>query len=408
MSWRVWAQRYCQDIEKDGQWRSPLVFDAKGHAGSLVSYDDNIVKYKKVVAFASNDYLGLTCHPTVVQAAHTALDSWGTGSGASRLVTGTRPLHRQLEVELAAWKGADCAVVFPTGFAANLGVLTTFGTSDVLICSDELNHASIVDGCRLARSRVSVYKHKDLDHLESLLSAALSDQQVNRFLIVTDAVFSMDGDMIDLTGLAQLAAKHKALLVLDEAHSVLGPDVDVSSLNELGVDILRVGTLSKTFGALGGFVAGSREMVDLLVNKARSYIFTTALSPSDAGAALASLSILRSFEGERLKTTLKNHVMKVVGHLENRSKVLPSANLDMSAISPIIPVIVGSEEAALRASKSLLESGVWVPAIRPPTVPEGTSRLRISLSAAHTDSQIDLLIDALAGLDNLETGEPLN
>ncbi|EQD33933.1 amino-7-oxononanoate synthase, partial [mine drainage metagenome] len=285
-------------------------------------------EYKKVVAFASNDYLGLTCHPKVVQAAREALDSWGTGSGASRLVTGTRPLHKQLEAELAKWKGAEAAVVFPTGFAANLGVLTTFGSKDVLICSDELNHASIVDGCRLAQAQVAIYKHKDLDHLESLLATARSNSKVGKFLVVTDAVFSMDGDMVDVVVLAQLVAKYKALLVLDEAHSVLGPDIDVASLNAMDVDILRVGTLSKTLGALGGFVAGPKEMISLLVNKARSYIFTTALSPPDAGAALAALSVLRSSEGDSLKERLRGYAMKVIAQVQSVGGMASGSQLE--------------------------------------------------------------------------------
>jgi 8-amino-7-oxononanoate synthase len=365
VSWERWAKEAGNEIRAGGRWRAPRDLDGRG---PVVRLDG-----REVVSFASNDYLGLTAHPAVVAAAHHALDRFGAGAGSARLIVGSRPVHSELESALAAWRAEESAVVFPTGFAANLGVLTTFGGPEVLVCSDELNHASIIDGCRLSRADVAVYPHRDLDHLAKLLRT----RGERRALVVTDTVFSMDGDLADVDALAELCAVHGALLVLDEAHAVLGPHPDLG-----GVEHLRVGTLSKSLGALGGFVAGARPFTDLLVNRARSYIFTTAPTPADSAAALAALGVVRSPEGADLVARLRRHVDRVrPGHP-----------------SPIVPVICGDEQVALDAAARLLDAGLLVPAIRPPTVPPGTSRLRVTLSAAHTEAQVDALCDALAGL----------
>jgi 8-amino-7-oxononanoate synthase len=366
--WSSWVETGNDGLRAEGRWRRPLPFDAQGPEGVLT--DDGT----KVVAFASNDYLGLSHHPAVVAAAHGALDLWGTGSGASRLVTGSRPCHHELEQALARWKNSERAIVFPTGFAANLGVLSTFGHPGVLICSDELNHASIIDGARLSRADVAVYRHRDVDHLDALLRRAPGPT-----LVVTDVVFSMDGDTAPVADIAAVCRRHDALLVLDEAHDVLGPDLGPDLVD---TTVLRVGTLSKTLGSLGGFVAGPRPFIDFLENRARSYIFTTAPTPADAAAALAALGVLRSPEGRALQARLAAHVAAVApGHP-----------------SPIIPVILGSDERAVAASRALRHLGVWVPAIRPPTVAPGTARLRVTVSAAHSDEHIALLRRALAAV----------
>ncbi len=368
-SWERRVQDRLDGIADDGRWRAPRDFDARGPAGVLPATG------QPVVSFASNDYLGLSAHPAVVAAAHQALDRWGAGAGGSRLITGSRPVHRELEAALADWKGTEAAICYPTGFAANLGVLSTLGGPGTRILSDELNHASIIDGCRLARADVAVYRHADVDHLDRLLAA--SDQPT---LVVTDTVFSMDGDLAPLAGLAAACRRHGALLVLDEAHAVLGPHPGPDVTDDLPV--VRVGTLSKTLGSLGGFAAASRPVVDLLVNASRSYIFTTAGSPADAAAALAALEVLRSAEGAALRARLTGHVDRLApGHP-----------------TPIVPVVLGTEGRALAASAALLDQGLWVPAIRPPTVPAGTSRLRVTLSAAHTDHQVDRLLAGLAAL----------
>ena len=369
MSWSDWTDEQLRAVREAGRWRVTRSFDARGQRGLLHETPGD--PGRSVVSFASNDYLGLSEHPAVCAAAHEAVDRWGAGSTASRLIVGTRPVHHELEAELAAWKHTERALVFPTGFAANLGVLGAFGGPDVTVLSDELNHASIIDGCRLSRSRTLVHRHADVAHLDELLAGV-----TGRAIVVTDAVFSMDGDVAPLDAVAHVCVRHGALLVVDEAHWVL----DVVAPQVPGLEMVRVGTLSKTLGALGGFVAGSGPMIDLLVNRARSFIFTTALSPADAGAALAAVRLLQSAEGDRLVARLRVLVDRVrPGHP-----------------SPVVPVVIGDERATLAAAAALLERGVLVPAIRPPTVPVGSSRLRVALSAAHTDDDIALLLDALA------------
>jgi 8-amino-7-oxononanoate synthase len=372
--WADWVDEACASVEAAGQWRAPRSFDARGHEGALGAgaHDGN------VVSFASNDYLGLTTHPAVVAAAHEALDRWGAGSGASRLVTGSRPVHHDLETTLADWKSAEAAAVFPTGFAANLSVLSVVASGGVVVHSDELNHASIIDGCRLARADVRIVPHADLAALDDSLASV-----DGRSVVVSDTVFSMDGDAIDLDGLVEVVRRHGALLVLDEAHAVLGPELGDSD----GADVLQVGTMSKTLGSLGGFVAGPRRFIELLVNRARPYIFTTAPTPADAAAALAAIGVVRSEEGAALVARLGELVDRVAGSIGVADHP-----------SPILPVVIGAEEDAVAASTALLERGLWVPAIRPPTVAPGTSRLRITLSATHTDEQVDRLVAGLADL----------
>ena len=218
-AWQDWADETSAAIRAAGQWRQPRDLDAAGPEGKLEPDG------RPVVSFASNDYLGLSQHPRVIAAARAALDRWGTGSGSARLIVGSRPIHTELESALAEWKRAEHAVLFPTGFAANLGVLSTFGGRDVLICSDELNHASIIDGCRMSRSEVAVYRHADAAHVDAMLRACAGSGR--RAIVVTDTVFSMDGDCAPVGELAQLCARRGALLVLDEAHAVLGPDPDL-------------------------------------------------------------------------------------------------------------------------------------------------------------------------------------
>jgi 8-amino-7-oxononanoate synthase len=377
-AWPARIRAQLDQVVEDERWRSPREFDARGPVGALEGTD--------VLSFASNDYLGLSAHPTVVAAARDALERWGTGAGASRLVTGSRPIHGELERALAEWKDAEAAVCFPTGFAANLGVLSVLGGPGVHVLSDELNHASIIDGCRLSRAELAIFRHRDLTHLHELLRSA--DAAAAPKLVVTDAVFSMDGDVAPVDELLDLCEGYDALLVLDEAHAVLGPHLPDTRSDWARVNVVRVGTLSKTLGALGGFVAASHDVVDLLVNRARSYIFSTALSPADAAAALAALRVVRSAEGRRLTSRLAAHVQR-----------LSCAGLATPGHpSPIVPVIFGPEQAALDASAVLQDDGIWVPAIRPPTVPPGTSRLRVTVSAGHRDEDVERLIELLVPL----------
>jgi 8-amino-7-oxononanoate synthase len=372
--WSTWVDARVDDIDGAGRWRSLRSFDAAGPAGRLI--DASGRPGRPVVSFASNDYLGLTQHPTVKAAAIAAVERWGAGSGAARLVVGSRPVHHDLEDALAEWRQTESALLFPTGFAANLSVLTTFGGPGTRVLSDELNHASIIDGTRLGRSEVAIYRHGDVGHLAALLDEARADG-VARTIIVTDTVFSMDGDVAPLDDIIEIARRYASLLVLDEAHAVLGPSPELTD-----IDALRVGTLSKTLGSLGGFVAGPRSFIDLLINVARPFIFTTASTPADTAAALAALTVVRSAEGDHLRSRLRGHIERIApGHP-----------------SPVIPIVVGDEREAVALSAALLDRGLLVPAIRPPTVPAGTSRLRIALSAAHTPEQIDALATGLAEL----------
>lgn len=363
-AWDEWLRRELDGIRQANRWRRTVAFDGSGPQG--------VVGERHVVSFASNDYLGLASHPAVRAAAIEALERFGSGASASRLVTGTRTLHHELEHAIADWKGTEAALVFPTGYAANLGVLQVFGGADATIFSDELNHASIIDGCRLAKARKIVFRHNDAEHLRELVRSVSGKK-----IVVTEAVFSMDGDAAPFDALLQVCIDEDALLVVDEAHAVLSSKLESDYLG-----YIRIGTLSKTLGALGGWVAASRPIVDLLVNRARTFIFTTALTPADAASARAALSVYRSEEGDRLRARLRQYVETIrPGHG-----------------SPIVPVVMGSEAAAIGASASLFERGYYVPAIRPPTVPAGTSRLRVALSAAHTPAMIEGLRDAVLAL----------
>lgn len=365
MRWEDWATSELEGIRRANRIRKLVAADGNGvHV---------TVGGRRVISFATNDYLGLARHPLVRAAAHAAIDRHGTGSTSSRLIAGTKSLHAELESAIAVWKHCDRALVFPTGFAANLGVLATFGTEETTVFSDALNHASIIDGCRLAKANIVVYRHADWEHLKSLMAGA-----PGRKIVVTDSVFSMDGDLAPFQEIGRLCAAHGALLVLDEAHEVL--DSAQGRVTQVdGLEVLRVGTLSKALGSLGGWVAASRSLIDLLVNRARSFIYTTGLSPPDAAAALAALQVLRGPEGQRLRAHLRQLMCR----------------LDPAHASQIVPIVLGSEQTALAAAATLLSAGIHVPAIRPPTVPAGTARLRIALSAAHTDAMVVQLKHAL-------------
>ncbi len=384
--WTDWVEEGADRIRAAGRWRTVRDVDGPGPstvvspAAAVPAVSTSACRTPKadtpggraVVSFASNDYLGLSHHPDVLAAAAEAVGRDGTGAGSARLVAGARPAHRQLEAALAAWKEAEAAVLFATGYMANVGVLQALGGPDLTIVSDRLNHASIVDGCRLSKAAVVVTPHVAVAAVEAAVAAA-----PGRVLVVTESVFSMDGDVAPLGPLVELCERHGALLVVDDAHAVLGPD----HLHRTE-GVLHTGTLSKALGSLGGFVAGPAGLCDLVVQRARSFVFTTASTPADTAAALAALSVVQSAEGEALLARLRANVDRLrPGH--------PSA---------IVPVVVGDEEAALAASAELLELGLLVPAIRPPTVPAGTSRLRISLSAAHSAEQVDHLAEALTAL----------
>ncbi|KAL4856178.1 8-amino-7-oxononanoate synthase [Chlorella vulgaris] len=344
---------------------------------------------RTIKLFSLNDYLGLSTHPAVRQAAANAALLCGNGPRSSALVGGYTHWHAQLERALARLKGTQDCLLFPTGFAANLAVAAALcHDGNVTVLSDELNHASIVDGVALARRRgaqLLVYRHNDLAHLEQLLKEDVPPG--SRTLVITDSLFSMDGDFADLRGLAALKRRHNFLLVVDEAHATLvcGPNGG-GAAEMLGVtaDVdLHVGTLSKACGCLGGFVACSSAWKDLLVNRGRAQVYSTALPVPVVAAALAAIRVAEEEPWRR------QHVWRLARRL--------GRELGVPVSSPIVPLLVGTEQAAMDASMQLLRCGFHVPAIRPPTVPAGTSRLRVSLSAAHTDDDLRRLTSALRG-----------
>jgi 8-amino-7-oxononanoate synthase len=346
---------------------------------------------RDLLAFCSNDYLGLAGHPALRAALQEGVERWGAGSGASHLVSGHYAVHDQLEARLAAFVGCERALYFSTGYMANLGVLQAFGGRGDTIYSDRLNHASLIDGALLTRATVQRYPHADVAALERLLEKPASGQR----LIVTDAVFSMDGDIAPLTQLLELAEGFDAWLVVDDAHGfgVLGPG-GRGALAEAGLAswrLLQMGTLGKAAGLSGAFVAGQSEVIEWLLQRARTYVFTTGSPPALAHALLTSLDLIE--RGDTLRAHLAALIDALRSRLElSRWQVLPSR-------TAIQPVVIGDNAETLAVGRALREEGLWVPAIRPPTVPPGTARLRISLSAAHSFDDVERLATALNRLE---------
>jgi 8-amino-7-oxononanoate synthase len=343
-----------------------------------------------VVDFASNDYLGLRRHRVLVEAAARGAADWGTGAGASRLITGSSPLHEEVETALAQLHGAQRALVTSSGYAANVATLSTLAALEgATFFSDELNHASIIDALRMAKrvAPVYVYPHLDYDELQRLLTQHCTPSpspspSASLPIVVSDTVFSMDGDRADLTALAALATRHDGVLVVDDAHEVFTP-------TKAGPDagVVVVGTLSKRLASQGGYVAGDSAVIDLIVNRARPFIFSTALAPPLAATVLAALELEAGAEGDRFRAALRAN-LDTLG--------CPPAAATADVRSPIVALVVGSEQAALDASERLLDAGFLVPAIRPPTVAPGSSRLRIAVSASHRPDDVARLRDALA------------
>jgi 8-amino-7-oxononanoate synthase len=338
-----------------------------------------------LLSFSSNDYLGLASHPEVAAAAIEATREEGFGAGAARLVSGDLPSHRALEHDLARFLDRPSTLLFPTGYQANLGAVAALAGPSDLIASDTANHASLIDGCRLSRATVTVFAHGDP------VAAAQALGRPGRFrrrLLLTESLFSMDGDAAPLAALAQVANDHDAILVVDEAHAlgVLGPGGrGLCAAAGVSPDVL-VGTLGKAFGSAGGFVAGSVVLTDYLLNKARTFVFTTSAPPPVAAAARAALRIASGPEGDERRSRLRARHVRLLDAL--RAK-LPAA------AGPIQPIVLGSDDRALAAAARLRRSGLFVPAIRPPTVPEGTARLRVTFSSEHTEAEIDRLAGAL-------------
>jgi 8-amino-7-oxononanoate synthase len=346
--------------------------------GPLVRFSDRTLHN-----FASNDYLGLAAHPQVVAAALEATREFGAGAGASRLVTGTQTPHHDLEEKLASFKNTAAALGFANGYAASTGALQALATKDDVVLLDKLSHACLVDGARLSGATLRPFHHNDTNHLEHHLRWAREKHPQARIFIVTESVFSMDGDLAPLRDIVELKDKYGAILLLDEAHAtgVLGRG-GRGLADQLGLSHrveVQMGTLGKALGSSGGYIAGSRALIDFLINRARSFIFSTAAPASTAAAASAALDISDGPEGDKRRTKLRELAVL----------------FDPSPAAAIHPVILGEEQTALAASEQLAQLGFHVPAIRPPTVPKGTSRLRVSLSAAHNAEIVRTLAAAL-------------
>ena len=345
---------------------------------------------RRVLNFGSNDYLGIAAE-RLNAAVQGSLDSAGWGAGASPLVTGRGVIHDRLERVLAEFERADGAILFPTGFAANVGAVAALAARGDIIFSDAKNHASIIDGCRLSGARVQVYPHARADYLEKYLSQAGG---FRRRLIVTDGLFSMDGDLAPLDAIADLAERHDAMLLVDEAHAtgVFGAE-GRGTCEHFGIEdrvTARIGTLSKALGSLGGFVVGPAAVIEWLVNRARTYVFSTAPPECLAAAALAALQIVRD-EPQRGQGLLSRAA-------DLRRRLAAQGWQVLDSPSQIIPLIIGSPDRTMELAGRLLERGIYVPGIRPPTVPDGESLLRISLTCGHTPAMIDRLVEALASV----------
>jgi 8-amino-7-oxononanoate synthase len=346
---------------------------------------------QQVVSFCSNDYLGLACHPQLIEAARATASRSGFGAASARLVSGNLPEHRSLEQAAAAFVALPSALTFPTGYQANLGVLATLANGSDLIVSDAANHASIVDGCRLSRASVRVYPHLDVAAARAALTERASDYR--RRLLVTESLFSMDGDIAPLADLAEVARTTDSAFVVDEAHAVgaLGPGGRGLCAAAGVIPDALTATFGKAFGCFGAFAAGSPELTAILQNRARTFMFTTAPPPALAAAATAAIELVAGPEGETRRATLLAHIRYLERQLSVRARIPVRRHQ-----TPIVPVILGDDRRALAGSRTLLERGFFVQPIRPPTVAEGTARLRITLSAEHTTDQVAALSEAVA------------
>jgi 8-amino-7-oxononanoate synthase len=346
------------------------------------------VEGKALVNFCSNDYLGLASHPEIAAALKAGVDQYGTGSGASHLISGHSSAHQQLEDQLAEFTGRPRALLFSTGYMANMGVINALVGRHDLVLEDQLNHASLLDGGHLSRADYKRYKHNNLQQLDYLLG----NSTASRKLIVTDGVFSMDGDLAPLPQLSELAAQHNGWLMVDDAHGmgVLGATgaglVEQQGLSVEQVPVL-MGTLGKSFGTFGAFIAGSEALIETLIQFARTYIYTTALPPAIAAASSASLAIVRREHWRR------EHLQSLIQRFRSGAQQLGLQLMDSQ--TPIQPVLINNDQLVMQINQQLRSRGFMVGAIRPPTVPAGSGRLRITLSANHSHQQIDQLLDNL-------------
>ena len=377
-----WMLSALEERRQQGLMRRTVTLDSPQIPHTKINVQD-------YTAFCSNDYLGLANHPVLVKALHDTAQEYGVGGGSSHLVCGHLAPHQQLEEALADWLGYERVMLFSTGYMANLGVISALAGKHCPVVQDKLNHASLIDGVLLAQAPLRRYLHGDVASAEKLLSRA-SDTG----LLITDGVFSMDGDLAPLAELSKLAMERDWMFMVDDAHGLgcLGEDgkgcLSLAGLDAQQLPIL-IGTFGKAFGTAGAFVATSHDYADYLTQFARPYVYTTAMSPAMAGATLASLRIIQSSEGQERREKLARHI----AYFRQRILSLPIAL--MASETAIQPILIGDSKAALQISEQLKSLGIWCTAIRPPTVPVGSARLRITLSAAHSDADLVLLCDAL-------------
>jgi 8-amino-7-oxononanoate synthase len=354
--------------------------DRRSPQGTRIVFDG-----REYINFSSNDYLGLANHPFIIERVKQALDSYGFGAGASRLLGGGSSLHNDLEARVAQFKKTEAALAFNSGYAANTGIIPSVADENTILLSDELNHASIIDGCRLSSAKTFVYAHKDIAHIESLLQK----ETAKRTVIITDSIFSMDGDIAPLNDLYTLCRNYNALLYVDDAHATGVIGGGKGSLAHFTINpepwIIQMGTFSKAFGSLGAFLAGSEDIVQWASNNARSFVYSTALPACVIAASLAALELVEN-RTEFLTQLWTNR--------EKLARGITGLGYDtMGSETPIIPIRTGSVENTLRISEHLRRNGIFAPAIRPPTVKE--SRIRINITAAHTDEDIEQFVEAL-------------
>jgi glycine C-acetyltransferase/8-amino-7-oxononanoate synthase len=373
-------------IKKSGLYRE--LNTVEGAQGSHVK-----IKGRTYISFCSNNYLGLANHPEVTKAAKDAVKKYGWGAGASRLISGNMKLHQALENEISKFKRKEAAIVFPTGYMANIGAICSLVSSGDLVISDRFNHASIIDGCRLSGADFRIYPHRDTVKLENVLKKS---SKYSRRLIVTDTVFSMDGDLAPLPDIVGIAHKYKAMVMVDEAHGtgVFGKSgrgvLEHFNLNKEAEIIM--GTLSKAIGSLGGFVSGNGDLINYLRNKARTFMYTTALPPAVCAASIMGIKLIQKDH------SLRKSLWRNVHCVKERLKLL---NLNViSSESPIIPIMIGDAKKAVEMSRFLFERGILIPAIRPPTVPIESSRLRITIMSTHAKNDLEKLLNALGAVQH--------
>jgi len=386
-------RKYYEEIKRlknNDLYRSPVKVTGSMDAAVMI-------EGQEMILLSSNNYLGLATNPYIKEHAVSTIKKYGSGAGASRLISGTMEIHEALEKRIARFKKCEAAIVFSTGYMANIGVISSLAGQGDLILSDELNHASIIDGCRLSGAKTIIYPHKDVGQVKQILSSTckkgLNNRPANKF-IVTDGVFSMDGDLAPLPELLETAKDYNAIIILDDAHGtgVMGPGGRGTSEHFQSCDdhIIQVGTFSKALGSLGGFMVGPKLIIEYIKNKARSFIYSTALPPAVCAACIAAIDIIEK------DLSIKNRLWENVAKFKKGLSKIGYRGI--TSPTHIIPVIIKDAGLTIDFAKGLYEKGVFAPGIRPPTVPEKKSRIRVSLMSTHTDQQIDKALSAFASV----------